>query len=93
ISGALFFNVIVLTIAALQVFDQAYLLFYRDQVQAAPEASLFYGVYLFQQAFRQFNFGFAAAMAWLLFLIILLISLVQVRIGNRYVYYEGEQNR
>ncbi len=89
ISGAIFFNLIVLTIAALQVFDQAYLLFYRDQVQAAPEASLFYGVYLFQQAFRQFNFGFAAAMAWLLFVIILLVSLVQVRISNRFVYYEG----
>lgn len=93
ISGALFFNVIVLTIAALQVFDQAYLLFYRDQVQAAPESSLFYGVYLFQQAFRQFNFGFAAAMAWLLFAIIMLISLLQVKIGNRFVYYEGERSR
>jgi len=92
ISGAVFFNVIVLTIAALQVFDQAYLLFYRDQVQAASDSSLFYGVYLFQQAFRQFNFGFAAAMAWLLFVIILLISLLQVRVGNRFVYYEGERS-
>lgn len=89
ISGAIFFNVIVLTIAALQVFDQAYLLFWRDQTNASPESSLFYGVYLFQQAFRQFNFGFAAAMAWLLFLIILLITLFQLKFGNRFVYYEG----
>lgn len=91
ISGAVFFNVIVLTIAALQMFDQVYLLFYRDQVQGASEASLFYAVYLFEQAFRQFNFGFAAAMAWLIFVIIMLISLVQVRIGNRFVYYESER--
>jgi multiple sugar transport system permease protein len=91
ISGAIFFNVIVLTIAALQVFDQAYLLFWRDQQQTSPEASLFYGVYLYIQAFRQFNFGFASAMAWLLFVIILVISLVQVRVGNRYVYYEGDR--
>ena len=90
ISGAVFFNVIVLTTAALQVFDQAYLLFWRDQTNSSPESSLFYGVYLFQQAFRQFNFGFAAAMAWLLFVIILLISLVQVRLGDRFVYYESE---
>jgi multiple sugar transport system permease protein len=90
ISGAIFFNVIVLTIAALQVFDQAYLLFWRDQTNASPESSLFYGVYLFQQAFRQFNFGFAAAMAWLLFVIILLITLVQVKVSNRFVYYEGD---
>ena len=91
ISGAMFFNVIVLTIAALQVFDQAYLLFWRDQTNASPEASLFYGIYLFQQAFREFNFGFASAMAWVLFLIILGISLLQVKVGNRFVYYEGEK--
>jgi multiple sugar transport system permease protein len=91
ISSAIFFNVIVLTIAALQVFDQAYLLFWRDQTNASPESSLFYGVYLFQQAFRQFDFGFAAAMAWLLFVIILLITLVQVKFSNRFVYYEGDK--
>jgi multiple sugar transport system permease protein len=92
ISGAMFFNIIVLTIAALQVFDQAYLLFYRDTVQGASDASLFYAVYLFQQAFRQFNFGFAAAMAWLIFVIIMIISLIQVKVGNRLVYYEGDKN-
>jgi multiple sugar transport system permease protein len=89
ISGAIFFNVIVLTIAALQVFDQAYLLFWRDQNNASPESSLFYGVYLYIQAFRQFDLGFASAMAWLLFVIIMIISAVQVRLGNRFVYYEG----
>ena len=91
ISPTIFFNVVVLTIAALQVFDQAYLLFWRDQGSSAPEASLFYGVYLFQQAFRTFNFGFAAAMAWLLFVIILLITLIQVKVSNRLVYYEGDK--
>jgi len=91
ISPAIFFNVVVLTIAALQVFDQAYLLFWRDQTNASPDSSLFYGVYLFQQAFRQFNFGFAAAMAWLLFVIILLITLIQVKVSNRLVYYEGDK--
>lgn len=91
ISGAMFFNVIILTIAAFQVFDQAYLLFWRDQSNVAPEASLFYAVYLFQQAFRQFNFGFAAAMAWLLFAILMVLTFIQVKIGNRFVYYEGDR--
>ncbi len=91
ISPAIFFNTIVLTIAALQIFDQAYLLFWRDQSNASPEASLFYGVYLYIQAFRQFNFGFASAMAWLLFVLIMIISVVQVQVGNRFVYYEGEK--
>ena len=91
ISGAMFFNVIVLSIAAFQIFDQAYLLFWRDQSNSSPEASLFYAIYLFQQAFRQFNFGFAAAMAWLLFVIIMVITLIQVKFGNRFVYYEGDR--
>jgi multiple sugar transport system permease protein len=89
ISGAIFFNTIVLTIAAFQVFDQVFLLFWRDQNNPSSDASLFYAVYLFQQAFRQFNFGFAAAMAWLLFVILLLLTFIQVKIGNRFVYYEG----
>lgn len=91
ISGAMFFNVIVLSIAAFQIFDQAYLLFWRDQSNSSPEASLFYAIYLFQQAFRQFNFGFAAAMAWLLFVIIMVITVIQVKFGNRFVYYEGDR--
>ena len=91
ISSAIFFNTIVLTIAAMQVFDQAYLLFWRDQTNASPDSSLFYGVYLFQQAFRQFDFGLASAMAWLLFVIIMVITLFQVRFGNRFVYYEGDR--
>ncbi|WP_046012098.1 carbohydrate ABC transporter permease [Microbacterium sp. SA39] len=91
ISGAMFFNVIVLSIAAFQIFDQAYLLFWRDQSNSSPEASLFYAIYLFQQAFRQFNFGFAAAMAWLLFAIIMIITVIQVKFGNRFVYYEGDR--
>lgn len=91
ISGALFFNTIVLTIAAFQVFDQAYLLFWRDQNNASTDSSLFYAVYLFQEAFRQFNFGFAAAMAWLLFVILMILTFIQVKIGNRFVYYEGER--
>lgn len=90
ISSAMFFNVIVLSIAAFQIFDQAYILFWRDQNNASPEASLFYAIYLFQQAFRQFNFGFAAAMAWLLFVIIMIITFIQMKFGNRFVYYEGD---
>lgn len=90
ISPTMFFLVITLTIAALQVFDQAYLLFYRDGADsAAPEAALFYGIYLYQQAFQQFNFGLAAAMAWLLFAIILLITLVQFVVGRKFVHYES----
>ena len=91
ISGAMFFNVIVLTIAAFQIFNEAYLLFWRDQSNASPEAALFYSIYLFQNAFERFDFGFASAMAWLLFVIIMIATFVQIKFGNKFVYYEGDK--
>ncbi|WP_185445118.1 sugar ABC transporter permease [Kribbella qitaiheensis] len=76
------------------MFDQAYTMFYGPQLKAtASEESLVYMVYLFQNAFQFFKMGYASAMAWLLFLIILVITVIQPRIGKRYVYYEGESER
>lgn len=92
ISGAIFFGVITHTIAALQMFDQAYTMFYGPQQKAsASDSSLVYMVYLFQNAFQFFRMGFASAMAWVLFLIILVVTVVQIRVGNRWVYYEGDR--
>ncbi len=91
ISGAVFFTVITNTIAALQMFDQAYTMFYGPQQKAtASDESLVFMVYLFQNAFQFFKMGFASAMAWVLFGIILIITVVQIRLGNRFVYYEGD---
>jgi multiple sugar transport system permease protein len=47
-------------------------------------------LYLYQQAFRSFKMGFASALAWVLFLIIMVITLIQFRIAGRWVYYELE---
>lgn len=47
-------------------------------------------IHLFQEAFRFLHMGFASAMAWLLFVIILAVTVVQVMLSNRFVYYEGE---
>ena len=94
ISGALFFTIITHTIAAMQMFDQAYTMFYGPQQKStASDESLVYMVYLFQNAFEFFKMGFASAMAWVLFVIILVITIIQVRIGNRFVYYEGGSTR
>lgn len=94
ISGALFFTIITHTIGAMQMFDQAYTMFYGPQQKAtASDESLVYMVYLFQNAFAFFKMGFASAMAWVLFLIILVITVIQVRVGNRFVYYEGGASR
>lgn len=90
ISGAVFFQVIVLTIAAMQLFDRVFVLFGNPGSQtSASDASLFYVLYLFQQAFQQLRMGYASALAWLLFIIIVIITAIQVKVGNRLVYYEG----
>ncbi|MEU3626201.1 spermidine/putrescine ABC transporter permease [Amycolatopsis coloradensis] len=91
ISGALFFTLIVQSIAALQTFDEAYTAFYGNASSAgySSDAALFYLIYLFQQGFQFLHMGYASAMAWLLFAIIMVITLIQVRLSKRFVYYEG----
>ncbi|MEU4534113.1 sugar ABC transporter permease [Streptosporangium sp. NPDC023825] len=94
ISAALFFVVIINTITSLQMFDQVYTMFFGSQSsrEAYGDAALFYVVYLFQQAFQFLHMGYASALAWLLFLVIALITAVQVKVGNRLVYYETEEH-
>jgi multiple sugar transport system permease protein len=92
ISGALFFTLIINTISSLQTFDEVYTAFFgsANQQTYGNDAALFYVIYLFQQAFQFLHMGYASALAWLLFLIIVLITLVQVRLSRRFVYYESE---
>jgi multiple sugar transport system permease protein len=90
ISGAIFFTLIINTIASLQLFTEVYAMFFGSQQSgAAGEAALFYVIYLFRNAFEFFNMGYASAMAWLLFAVIGVITFVQVKTSKRWVYYEG----
>ena len=92
ISPALFFIVIVNTIAALQTFDEAYTAFFgAGNSTYSNDAALFYVIYLFQQAFEFLNMGYASAMAWLLFLVIMVVTAVQLIVSRRLVYYEGDR--
>ena len=92
ISGALFFTLIINTISSLQTFEEVYTAFFgsSNQQTYGNDAALFYVIYLFQQAFQFLHMGYASALAWLLFLIIVIITLLQVRLSRRFVYYESE---
>ncbi len=93
ISPTLFFTFIILTIYCLQVFDQVYTAFYYNPGVAggtSGDATLFSVIYLFQQAFVYFHMGYASALAWMLFGIIMLVTVVQIVFSRRFVYYEGE---
>lgn len=94
ISSVIFFQVIVLTIASLQMFDKVYVLFGNPGSSTyANDASLFYVLYLFQEAFQSLKMGYASALAWVLFIIIMIITGIQVWVGNRLVYYESDNRR
>jgi multiple sugar transport system permease protein len=88
ISPALFFCFIILTLAGLQQFTQAYTAYFGGG-GTQPEAALFYAIYLFRNAFEFFNMGFASAMAWLLFAISMVITLVNIGVSRRFVFYQG----
>ncbi|GLK16669.1 carbohydrate ABC transporter permease [Herbiconiux flava] len=90
ISPALFFIVIINTINALQTFDEVYTAFFGGgNTTYSNDAALFYVIYLFQQAFEFLHMGYASALAWLLFVIIMAITVVQFVVSRKVVYYEG----
>lgn len=92
ISPVIFFNFVTLTIFSLNVFAEPMVIF-PPQVfggQMGPQDSaLFYVLYLFDQAFRNFRMGYAAALAWVLFLITIVIVAVQILVSRRIVYSES----
>lgn len=85
----LFFQLVVGIINALQIFTQAYIM-----TSGGPNnATLFVILYLYQNAFVYQRMGFASALAWVLFTLILLLTLLIYRSSNSWVYYEGESRK
>jgi multiple sugar transport system permease protein len=87
LSPVIFFNVVVSVIGGFQIFTQSFIM-----TNGGPlDATLFYALYLYQNAFRYFNMPYASAMAWILFLIVIAATLIVFRSSARLVYYEGEE--
>lgn len=85
-SPVIFFNLVLGLIFALQTFTQGYII-----TNGGPQNStLFYALYLYRRAFTDFRMGYAAALAWVLFAIVLALSLLVFRFFGRMVYYEDE---
>jgi multiple sugar transport system permease protein len=85
LSPVILFNLVLGIINSFQVFTSAYLL-----TNGGPQhATLFTVLYLYRLGFEQFQMGFASALAWLLFAVILVFTLLQMRLSNAWVYYEG----
>ncbi len=85
LTPTVFFNVIINIIGSYQVFNNAYVL-----TNGGPNnATLTMVLYLYRQAFQLFKFGYASAVAWALFAIILVFTLLVMRSSRWWVHYEG----
>jgi multiple sugar transport system permease protein len=82
----IFFNLVMGVIGTFQYFTNAYVM-----TQGGPvESTLFYNLYLYLNAFQFMKMGYASALAWILFLIVLLLTLLIFRSSDAWVYYEGQ---
>jgi multiple sugar transport system permease protein len=95
ISNIILYQIIIGIIGMLQYFTQAYVLLQKHLGTAAggPENSmLFYCLNLYYNAFIYFKMGKASSMAWLLFLVTVLVTLIIFKSSVRWVYYGGDEN-
>jgi len=78
------FNLVMGMIGSFQVFTQALIM-----TDGGPaDATLFYMLHLYRNAFEYFRMGYASALAWVFFVIVFALTLLQMRLSNRWVYYE-----
>jgi multiple sugar transport system permease protein len=87
LSPVIFFNFVMGVIGTFQVFTQGYLL-----TDGKPNNStLFYVLYLYRNAFEYLNMGYASALAWVLFIIIMAATAMIMRSSSYWVYYEAQR--
>jgi multiple sugar transport system permease protein len=89
ISPITLFNLITGVIFMFQYFAQAYVVGGGDSLGRPLNSTLFYSVYLYQNAFLYLKMGYASAMAWILFIIILIFTLLLLKVSDRFTYYAG----
>lgn len=86
LSPVIFFNLVTGLIAAFKIFTTAYV-----ATGGGPYyASYFYVLHLFNVFFKYLRMGYASALAWILFVIIMIFTLIQLRTARRWVYYESD---
>lgn len=87
LSPTIFFNLVLSVISTFQTFTSAYV-----STDGGPlDSTLFYVLYIFRQAFQFLDMGYASALAWVLFVIVLALTLLIVRTARVWVYYAGER--
>ncbi len=86
LSPVIFFNLIIGIIGSFQAY---FTLVYTTTGGGPANATLIYIIYLFFKAFQDFEMGYASSLAWVLFLVVMALTLLQFALARRWVYYEG----
>ena len=88
ISPVIFYNMTLMLIGAFKYFDLAYVL--KNGTGGPADSTLFYNLNLYKNAFTYNLMGYGSALAWVLFLIVLVLTLLLFKSANMWVYYGGE---
>lgn len=89
ISPIIFFDVITSTIGSFQIFQEAYIM--SSDSAGSPENSLlFFNLHMWIKAFNVFDMGYAMAMSWILFIIVLVLTLINFKFAKYWVHYEDD---
>lgn len=91
LSPTTFLVVVLAVINSFQIFDQVYVMTLRTVPGGVGGSATTLTYYLYRRAFTNSEFGYASAVALVLFAIILLVTVFQLRIQRRWVYYESEE--
>ena len=86
ISPTIFFNVVMAVISSFQYFTQAFVM-----TEGGPlKSTLFYNLYLYTTAYKNYEMGYAAALAWVMFAIIMVFTLLVIKSSSFWVYYQND---
>lgn len=86
ISPTIFFNVIMAVIGSFQYFTQAFVM-----TEGGPlKSTLFYNLYLYTTAYKNYEMGYAAALAWVMFALIMVFTLLVIKSSSFWVYYQND---
>jgi multiple sugar transport system permease protein len=89
ISPVILFNVVLALVLSIQYFTQAQII--ENPAGSPGTSTMFFVIYYYQQAFTYLHLGYASAMAFLLFILVMIITVVLLRSSSGWVYYENEQ--
>lgn len=86
ISPVIYFNLIMGIIGTLQIFAVPYVMFQRGPANS----TYFFAMYIYDNAFKYFKMGYASALAWIMFILILILTIIASKISKKHIYYGAE---